>query len=191
MNIFECHWDPNKVSNAEELTIYQRPYRSTDSNLRCHALEVVFFGYLGQLVDSQLVVIEKSTNQTKVVYDASQGVSAVLVNYNDYGYVENYIDQVSLQWFMANIGNIEDDLTRSCIWYNIGGMVRQSLVSVSEFATMVQVHLFEESIDFVFDKMLGQLLEFINAFTPKEEAIQLKTTIFNQIYSQLKNGNLT
>jgi hypothetical protein len=100
-------------------------------------LEVVFFGDTGKVVDSQLIIIDKISNQTKVVYDASQGVSAVLVNLNDYGYVENYIDQVSLQWFMANIGKIEDELTRSCIWYNIGGMVRQSVVSVGDFATMV------------------------------------------------------
>jgi len=42
LNILESHWNPNSLSDTEELTIYQRPYRNDDSNLRCHAIEVAF-----------------------------------------------------------------------------------------------------------------------------------------------------
>jgi hypothetical protein len=92
------------------------------------------------------------------------------------------MDQVSLHWFMANINKISDDLARSCVWYNIGAMVRQSLVSVYDFSIMIHVHLFDEPVDFIFDKMLNQLLHFLNSFTSKEETVRLKTLIFSQIY---------
>lgn len=70
-------------------------------------------------------------------------------------------------------------------------MVRQSLVSVYDFGIMIHVNLFDEPLDFIFDKMLSQLLDFLNSFASKEEATRLKTLIFSQMYQELKNGNLT
>ena len=92
---------------------------------------------------------------------------------------------------MANINKISDDLARSCVWYNIGAMARQSLVSVHDFVIMIHVNLFDEPLDFIFDKMLSQLLEFLNSYVTKDEAIRFKTLIFSQIYDELKNGDLT
>ncbi len=67
-------------------------------------------------------------NPTVVSYDGSKKIAAVFVNYNDYGFIENYMDYVSLNFFMANINNITDKLSRALIWFNISAMVRQSLV---------------------------------------------------------------
>lgn len=62
---------------------------------------------------------------------------------------------------MANINKVADDSTRSLIWYNISSMVRQTLVSVNDFYTMILVNLFDEKVDFILDQILEQLLTYL------------------------------
>ena len=101
------------------------------------------------------------------------------------------MDHVSLQFFMANINKIADGPTRCLIWYNISSLVRQTIVSVSEFSTMIQVHLFDEPSNFVLKAMLGQLLGYVLEYSAEDLAVQIQTEIFDKIYNVLKNSGFT
>lgn len=63
---------------------------------------------------------------------------------------------------MANILKVADDSTRSLIWYNISSLVRQTIVSVTDFTNMILVNLFEEPVDFILDQMLEQNLTYLD-----------------------------
>ena len=76
------------------------------------------------------MIVDPSVNPTVVPYDGTKNIAAVFINYNDHGFIENYIDYVSLNFFMANINKITENLSRALIWFNISAMVRQSLVRV-------------------------------------------------------------
>jgi len=117
-------------------------------------MQIALIGPNGDIT-TQEVIVDNSSDKTVLTYDGTTPVSAVFVNYNDYAFIENVIDPVSLLFFKTHINLIKDDVARALIWFNISAMVRQSLIRVDELVTLVDLNLLNsEPLNFVLDKIL-------------------------------------
>lgn len=128
-------------------------------------MEVAFFDADAAIVDTQTVLIPPNGLLTTVTYDGSNNVKAILLNYNDQCFIENILDPQSLSFFRANISKVQDDLTRSLIWYTIAQMVKKSLMRVDGYTAFIIDNLFNEPLNFVLDQLLTELLAFLTNYT--------------------------
>lgn len=100
------------------MIIKQESISGFHDHLRFHKIKVGLFDSNGQVTIIDNVMIDDS-GVTKVIYDGTKDIAAILVNYEDQTFAENVIDQESLLFFLENIEKITDLLTRTCIWFNI------------------------------------------------------------------------
>jgi hypothetical protein len=114
------------------------------------------------VADHSLLVPDQ--RETKMFYSGDLEIKAIFVNSQDYAYLENTIDPVSLRFFLENILKIEDDDTRALIWFNINQMVRRGLIRLDDYVDFVVGNLFDEPMDVVLNKMLMYLLNFLDGF---------------------------
>ena len=111
-----------ETSNTATLSLFQTPFVDTYSTLRYHNIQIAFFDQTGAVVDLKSVLISPKDTQTDITYSGANGITAILVNYNDQTFMENTIDPVSLEFFKVNISKITDQVARALIWYNISQM---------------------------------------------------------------------
>jgi hypothetical protein len=55
--------------------------------------------------------------------------SAILVNGNNKGYCRTVLDHESLQFFLANLSKVKDDLNRSYIWRTLWDNLKIKILS--------------------------------------------------------------
>jgi hypothetical protein len=55
--------------------------------------------------------------------------SAILVNGNNKGYCRTVLDYESLQFFLANLSKVKDDLNRSYIWRTLWDNLKIKILS--------------------------------------------------------------
>lgn len=116
LNILESTWA------SSSLKVIQSAFSEIYPSLRYHKLQVAFYDQNGQITEVKDVTIPRNVTSVEVPFDNSQGVVAALVNYNDYTFVSNIIDDQSLSFFMTSILKIHDQNIRALIWYNISQM---------------------------------------------------------------------
>lgn len=185
LNVFEAIWDPSDLSATATLRLFQSPFSADFDTRRFHRIEVAFFDASAAVVQTKTVDVSPDAPLTTVTYDGSNAVTAVLVNYNDQSFLENYLDPQSLQFFMANIGSISDDLTRALVWYNIAQMNKQTLMRLDDYVAFVVANLFQEPMTFVVSRLLSELLTFLKNYAPAEQTASLTSTVFQAIYDSL------
>lgn len=134
------------------------------------------------------MLIAPGATLTTVTYDGSQKVKAILVNYNDQSFLENYLDPQSLQFFMENILLVNDDLTRALIWYNIAQMNKQTLMRLDDYVAFIVDKLFQEPMTFVVNQLLSELLAFLKNYTSADAMSTLASIVFAAVYDNLKSS---
>lgn len=78
LNIITSTWDPTSRAKQATLTLNQSNYTSTYDMLRYHMVNVAFFKADGTYTTQKVLIQNKP--QTQVFYDASAGITAILVN---------------------------------------------------------------------------------------------------------------
>jgi len=164
LNVFESVWDPSNVSQSATLKLYQYPFSSDYNTLRWHKFQVAFFDENASIVDEKTVLVSPTTNLTQITYDGTNEVKAIFVNYNDEDFLENYIDSQSLQFFLANIDMIKDDLTRSLIWFNLSQLNKQTLMRLDDYVSFIVEKLFDEPQIYVINQLLTDLFVYLSSF---------------------------
>ena len=81
---------------------------------RVHKIKVGHYLENGQADVLEVLVWPKE--ETVVEYNGSKNYKAVLLNYEDHGYLKNTIDPTSLEFLQKNIHKIQDNLSRALIW---------------------------------------------------------------------------
>lgn len=105
--------------------------------MRYHNIQVAFFDDSGTVVELKSVLISPEKAQTDISYDGTKNVKAILVNYNDQSFMENFIDPISLEYFMTSINKITNDqVARALIWYNISQMNNQ-LIRIDDYVAFL------------------------------------------------------
>ena len=73
---------------------------------RYHQVNIAFFKADGSFFNKQVLV--NNTDKTEVPYDGSQQYKAILVNHDHQDFVKVVIDDVSLEFFKANLNKIQN-----------------------------------------------------------------------------------
>ncbi len=68
-----------------------------------------------------------------VHYDGSKGYAAVLLNFEDWGYLKLVLDRHSVDFFSRNLSRIPDLLSRSLIWRSFFDMVKDSKITAEKY----------------------------------------------------------
>ena len=94
LNVIESSWNPQDHSEKATLTIKQTPYTPEHPTLRPHKIKVAFF--FENCEFDVMEVLVRPQPETVIEYNGSKQYKAVLLNYEDHGYLKNRIDNVSL-----------------------------------------------------------------------------------------------
>lgn len=82
-------------------------------------------------------VLVRPQKEVVVEYDGSKNYKAILLNYGDQTFVKNVIDSVSLDFFMKNINNMKDLLSRTLIWRSFFEMIKDAKMTSHKFVDIV------------------------------------------------------
>lgn len=82
--------------------IKQEAISGFHNHLRFHKIKVGLFDINGVVTLLDNIIIDDS-GITKVAYDGTKNIAAILVNYDDETFAETIIDKQSLIYFMDNI----------------------------------------------------------------------------------------
>ena len=137
LNVFESIWDPTDFSSNATLTLKQSPFSTSFNTLRWHKIQIAFFNSTSTIVMTKTVTISPDNAITSITYDGSYAVKAILINYNDHTFCENFLDTQSLQFFMTNVNNISDIFTRSLVWYNIAQMNKHTYLKLENYTVFL------------------------------------------------------
>ena len=74
--------------------------------------------------------------------------SAILVNGNIKGYCRTVLDQDSLQFFLANLSKVRDDLNRSYIWRTLWDNLKIKVLTGEQFLQCVLDHFLPETEEY-------------------------------------------
>ena len=77
-----------------------------------------------------------------------QKPSAILVNGNIKGYCRTVLDQESLQFFLANLLKVRDDLNRSYIWRTLWDNLKIKVITGEQFLQCVLDHFLTETEEY-------------------------------------------
>ena len=94
-------------------------------------MKVAFLGENGALLEVKSVFI-KAEKLTKITYDGSKKVQAVLLNYEDECFVKVSLDDRSLEFFKNNLDKISDILSRNLVWRALYDMVHDGKIASAE-----------------------------------------------------------
>lgn len=104
--------------------------------LRYHKIRVAFFNDKTEIVRTEDYYIN-NVDETEVDLGDTTGISAILPNYEDHGFILVILDKISREFLTANINNITDDLTKAILEKSYFDMVRNQTISANEFLDMV------------------------------------------------------
>jgi len=97
-----------------------------------------------------LEILVLPQNETVIEYDGSKHYKAILLNFEDHTFAKNIIDPVSLDFFIKNINNIKDILSRTLIWRSFFEMVKDGKMTSHKFVEVVITALANETSDSIF-----------------------------------------
>ena len=73
--------------------------------LRYHKIKIAFFDKTANIAEIKEVLVLPQP-ETEVIYEGSKRIKAILLNYEDWTFIENVIDVDSLNFFCQHINNI-------------------------------------------------------------------------------------
>ena len=190
LNVFESIWDPTDFSSNATLTLKQSPFSSKYNTLRWHKIQIVFFNSASTIVMTKTVTISPDNALTTIPYDGSYAVKAILVNYNDNSFCENFLDTQSLQFFMENVNDITDIFTRAQVWYNIAQMNKHTFLKLEDYTVFLQNKLIPEPVEFIENQLLEELNGFMNHYLTNDQIGYQADILFAKIYNELQDMSI-
>lgn len=191
LNIIESIWDPTDLATVATVRLYQSPFSEKYNTHRQHKLQVAFFNSSAAVTQTVTATFSATESLHELTYDGSKGVKAILVNAGDQTFIENYMDQESLIFFMANIDKITDTFTRAQVWYSIAQLNKLGLMKVDSYVTFIASKLLNEPSDFVVSQILTELLGFLNNFVSTDDKAVHTETIYQALYKKLQDSGIT
>lgn len=191
VNMFESIWNPDDLSSTATLRLVQTPFSQKFPTLRWHKLQIAFFNANASVVFAQTVFVSPDSAETVVTYDGSYKVRAILVNYNDNTFCENYLDTQSLQFFMGNVDKITDTYTRAQVWYNIAQMNKLAYLKLEDYISFLESKLLDEPVEFIVNQLLTELHGLMSHYITGEEMDDQSNILFDALYRELQDMGIT
>lgn len=146
--MLEARWNPEDKSQNAKIAIQQSPFTKDHPTLRPHKIKIGLFR--NDFSVDPLTVLVQPTEETIVEYDGSNGYSGILLNYEDYSFVKNVIDPVSLKFFSENLEKISDILSRTLIWRTFFDMVKDGKMTSAQYVDIIEKNISNETSDSIF-----------------------------------------
>lgn len=128
-----------------------------------------------------------------IISGLEQKPSAVLINSGLKGYCRTVLDSDSLQFFLENLSQIDDDLTRSYIWRTLWDNLKINVVSGDEFLECFIDHFIPETEEYTMPVAL-QTVQFIIKYHLSEDLEQkasYQKTLKEVFITKLKTNCIT
>lgn len=180
LNCIQAIWDSTK-QGANELTIRQEAVSADHPTLRTHRIKVAFYKEDGT-VGEVLTVDVLDAEITKIPFE-NKDYKAVLLNYEDWGFVKIEIDDVSLNFFKSNLLKIESWMSKLLIFRSLYEMIRDAKLKATIFLEMFDFALLEHLSQnpLIFDIILSFVSNSVQEFTVKKYQSALKSKLFHII----------
>lgn len=111
----------------------------------------------------------------------AQPFAAVLLNHNDEGFVKVQLDTKSKDFFIKNIKNIENPLTRCLIWKSFWDSVRDGQISFKDFLQAGLNNIDHESHSTVLRIVLDWQSTGLEVYTPYQHRQGLRKQLFDLV----------
>jgi aminopeptidase N len=191
LNVFEAVWDPSNLATSATLKLYQTPFSQKFPTMRWHKMQVVLFNANAKVVETQTLLVPPSAEPFIVAYDGSNSPQAVLLNYGDHCFLENWIDPKSLSFFLENINRVNDTFLRAQIWYTIAQLSKQALLPLEDYVGFLSARLFNEPSTFLLDQLLKGLHAYLSDYAPREQLLAHSETISAACYKKLQDMSIS
>ena len=117
--------------------------------------------------------------------------NAIFLNYGDYGYFKNIMDNKSVNYFKENlIKRLPDNLSRQMFYLNLYDLVRDAKIPCKEYLDIVSKFLLEENDNTIINTVLTKSLVLIKNYLPIKIYPEYSDKMFNLIQKLIiKNKN--
>ena len=121
-------------------------------------------------------------------YNGSSGYKAVILNYEDHSFVRNVIDKPSMSYFSNNLDKIKDILSKTLIWGNFYGMIKDGELKSHDYFDLISKFIVQEESDGIFETQFDYLFNAINTYTPIKLRNELNDKVFNFVLNLLTDA---
>ena len=151
------------------LTIEQRPARRLSGAAPWPAKIQLLLGYAD--APAERLPVELRGRVTEVAASGRRAPDFVFANASDFGYALVHLDDRSVRWLEAHIGEVRDDFLRAMLWGAMWDQVRDARLAPSRFAQTALRELRREADEQLVPVILGRLSRSVSAYlSPAEQA---------------------
>mgnify|MGYP000918867137 CR=1 FL=1 len=143
----EWETSQNKISKFE---IHQSCYKNGDQILRKQKIDVAAFDDNMKQLWVEQIYIDSSKVTIIDQLIGKPAPSSILVNWDDWGYGQFEIDEVSIAHFKENLSKIENPLARNLIYSTVFMMVREGKMAPNHYINLVKNHIMHETSQEIF-----------------------------------------
>lgn len=169
----ECEYNQDENGRLNTFKVYQTPCLKEHNNLQTIITDILFIYEDKSLGISykefkKVVILPKSeTDFTRnELFQNIPKPSAVIINYNDWGYAKLVIDKNSFSFFKNSLYKIESLITKQMIYRAFFDMLRDSRISGLEYIDLITNLLIYETHEEIISPQLGFLINAIESYIP-------------------------
>ena len=149
-----------------KLTIEQRPARALSGAAPWPARVEVLLGYAN--APPVRIPVELKGRVTAVRAAGRPAPDFVFVNASDFGYALVDLDDRSVAWLEAHIGEVRDDFLRAMLWGALWDQVRDARLEPARFARAALRELPHEQDEQIVPVLLGRVSRVVTAYLSTE-----------------------
>lgn len=193
LNQIELQWE-TEGDKIKTFNVVQTPTLSQHANLQTHMIDILFV-YEDREEEHKNILIKSEENTHFPDLVGLAAPKAVILNYNDWGYLKWLVDKKSFDYLKDNLLKIKCNLTRQLFYRSLFDMTRDAKISCTEYLDVVNKLLEHETNDEILSITIRNISGLIaNYLPPKCYPVytdKMFKLVSKLIANNLKNKDLT
>ena len=165
----EPQWEINDDNKIKKFNIIQKACNKKYNNLQYHFFNIKLI--YDDEKDNKVFLIKVLPQEITEISNLV-GVPApkgVFMNFGDYGYFKEILDNTSFNYFKNNLMTaIKDNLSRQMFYNCVYNLVRDAKISSLDYLNLVLKYIVDENDTKIFTTALNKVSELINNYIPKK-----------------------
>lgn len=190
LNQIEVIMDEDDNGKLKKFDIKQTPCLPEHPNLQCHMIDILFvYENENKVYKNILINPEEITSLQEM--NGVDAPKAVILNYNDWGYLKWIVDQKSFNYLKDNlIQRVPDILTRQLFYRSILELTRDAKISCPEYLDMIIKLIKHETNEDIISNSIRNISSLIALYLPIRVYPYYSAQMFDLIRELLgKNSN--
>lgn len=185
LNEVQPEWDSAATAAESKVVVRQTAAREDFPTLRYHKIKIAFYKEDGEIFEDREFLLEKGET-TEIVYNAENGIKAVLLNSGDLSYIKVILDKTSLEYFKTNFYKIDSVTNQAIIARAVFDQLRDARMSSEEyFNWMIPIYEHEQT-----SEMAHFLSPYLNgalsSYTPSSNYAAIAHKLFEITLAKLE-----